>query len=465
MRRKIFILVLGMFSGFTSYSQLIQAEQKDLIQYQGDILDTARAAVGTIDYAAEINLRGLAASGERLPFWMYNNQRGRVYDDTNISGWITGRGIWYLTNYSFLEAGGGVLYQDGNEFDEIIPEEYFVHFENSWLKATLGRKQREAKYGGISASNENILWSLNSRPLTGIQVSTNGPIYLNNGRLGFEASWNEYLLGDDRYYENPGLHHKSIHLLYRTENNFRIKVGLQHFAHYGGETTEGKEPPFTNYWDAVTFKHPTQNHLSSYELYLNKEFRTFDLELLYNHIAMDLTGRRLGNTPDGRYGIFYENHDPDKIISSIMYEFYYTQHQSHTSSSGFVDNYFNHTQYRTGWAFKDHIMGAPFFTYDTETNRVVNNKFTAHHLGLKGQYSTPFNIYPYELLLSYSLNDGTYERRYRPKQEIVAAYFDIRLFESAFDVNLQLASEFNSVASPLFGAAIHLKYQFGKYAR
>src|SRR5690606_13835894 len=171
--------------------------------------------------------------------------------------------------------GAGVGFRD-DYHDEVYFDEWYGHYENSWIKATLGKKQRTLVYNGLSASNENNLWSINSQPLPGIQIGTSRPLFIPNTGIGFEASWNEYLLGKDRRYEDAGLHHKSLHLLYRTLNGFQVKAGVQHFAHYGGSVTSGTLNPLTqDYWDAVTLKHPSQHHLSSYEVYLSQSFTDF----------------------------------------------------------------------------------------------------------------------------------------------------------------------------------------------
>src|SRR5690606_20161273 len=147
------------------------------------------------------------------------------------------------------------------------------------------------------------------------------------------------------------------------------------------------------------------------------------------------------------------------LINSVIYELYTTHHQSHTSFFG-PDNYFNHFTYSTGWAYQDKVMGAPFFTYDRENNVVVNNKFTAHHVGIGGQYTTPFTSYPYRLLLTYSRNDGVYTQRYRPKQNTFYTMFEAKVFQGFADINIQPATEFNNTASPIFGAGVHLSKRF-----
>ena len=460
MNKKItYFLIVFLFTSSVALSQVLEEEQQEPIEYGGEILDTLQSFDRSTDYSAEVNLRGMAGTGDQLPFWMWHNRRGRVSENSNFSGWITGKAITYLSLNSFIEVGAGLLYQDGTN-EEVVPDELYAHFENNWLQVTVGRKQRQAKYYGISASNENILWSVNARPLPGIQLSTTKPVFLSGSKgLGFEASWHEFLLGKDRHMEDARLHHKSFHLLYRTKNDFQVKVGFLHFAHWRGTNPEGEEPELTrNYLDAVLLKHPSQNHLSSYEINLSKKFNDFRIELLYNHIATDQSGRRFGNTPDGRYGIFYETLDEDRLINTFIYEFFYTQHQSY-DRSGFVDNYFNHFVYKSGWAYKNHILGTPFFGYNTETQQVINNKFTAHHIGLCGQYSTFFRTFPYELMISYSRSDGTYDLRFRPEQNMLATFLDVKILESFIDLNVHFATEFNTYSSPIYGGALHLKYE------
>ena len=409
--------------------------------------------------SAEVHLVGLASTGDQLPFWMYSNQRGRIYENTNLSGWITGRTRTSLGEYAFLEAGAGLLLRDDAP-NEITDDELYLHLETQWLHITLGRKHRPVLYNGLSASNENILWSLNARPLHGLQIGTNEPVFLKGERgLGFEASWSEFLLGEDRYLEDAQLHRKSFHLLYRTNTDLQVRIGMQHFAHYGGATADGTVPNNTqSYWKAVSFDHPSQHHLSSYEINISQDFLDYRLEFLYNHIAVDRSGRVLNNLPDGRYGIFYERRDKDRWINSVIYELYYTHDQDYTSETWPGDDYFNHHVYRSGWAYQDKILGAPFFTYDREAERVTNNKFTAHHIGIGGQYTTPFKTYPYRFLVSYAMNEGTYDNRFQRNQDVFSTYLDTRVFSSGVDINLQIGTEFNSHSSPLFGAGVHLMY-------
>ena len=429
------------------------------------------------NYLVDFNLRGFGSTQERLPFWFYQNQRGRVSEDSNFSAWISGKAVRYLTPESYFILGAGVLYQDGGE-KGALADELYLHFQNSWMYATAGQKQQPMLYNGLSASNESILWSLNARPMPGIQIGTTDPIFLfSDEGFGFEGSWNEYLMGKDRFVPGAKVHHKEFRFVYR-KGSWLVKAGFQHMAQWSGTSpTNGKQPDtFEDYMRIVTGlsgdANATEgdqlsalgNHLGGWEAYVYKEFRNFRLELFYNHIFEDGSGIRLSNTPDGRYGIFYEHNNKNQLISSVMYEWYYTHHQSYTTTGVHKhDDYFNNGNYRSGWTYERRVIGAPFFTVNPDPENliaIINNKFAAHHIGIGGQIGNYFNVFPYRLLLSYAHNDGRYNRRYRPlKQNVFYGLFDLRLLdENAISIDLQLGLELNSYTVPVYGAGVHLSY-------
>ena len=98
--------------------------------------------------------------------------------------------------------------------------------------------------------------------------------------------------------------------------------------------------------------------------------------------------------------------------------------------------------------------------YDPERIRVKNNKFLAHHLGISGSVGDYYNSYPYKLLASYSRNEGTVERRYNPKQDVLFWGLEMLIFRDILDINLELGGEYKSDATPLYGAGISLIKKF-----
>ncbi|UJH89852.1 hypothetical protein LZ575_12665 [Antarcticibacterium sp. 1MA-6-2] len=130
------------------------------------------AVFSQAEYSGEVNLSGMVSSQDNLPFWMHHNKRGRILENTNVAGWVSGKAIFETGFYSSLEIGAGGLVRD-NEGDEFAVDEAYAHFQTEDLYITAGIKHQEELYNGLSASNRSILWSLNSRAIPGLQIGTN----------------------------------------------------------------------------------------------------------------------------------------------------------------------------------------------------------------------------------------------------------------------------------------------------
>ena len=419
-----------------------------------------------INYEGFGSLTGIVYSQEESPFWIHSNQRGRIDESSNISAFFTAKATYEFSENASLEVGLGGLFHDGYS-EKLQLDESYLGFQNSWLLAHVGRKQKTELYDGLSASNQNILWSLNARPLPGISFQTKQPIYFwKNAGLAFEASLEEFITDDERYVKDTRVHHKSFHLIFNKIQNFEFKVGLQHFVQWGGTSPVfGKLPgSFNDYINVFTGKEGNDNvsgeeanalgnHLGSYEVYLNTSINNYKVEILYNHLFEDGSGRVLRNTPDGRYGVFIKNPDSNNIINSLMYEFYYTKDQSDDNiTTDGSDNYFNNNLYRSGWTYESRILGVPFITLDDDRFRINNNKIIVHHIGISGIVS---NL-PYKLLTSYRKNYGGKGTTSFEKNTVLSTYLDLKVYQSYFDVNLQLGSDFSDIESPNFGAGVQL---------
>ena len=463
---KFITVLFGLCLSFTAYSQLSPEEL--------EIFSPSLGYHSDEKFSLELNLRGLPSSREVLPFWMYHNSRGRISSESHVVSWISTKSFTFLTDNKYLLLGAGALYDEGRKHKGIMVDELFAHYEDPNVYLTLGKKQQPEYYNGLSASNGNLLWSLNARPLTGIQLGTVAPLYFFRSRqFGVEAAWNEYFPGKDGFVEDSRIHHKRIHLVFQKQD-WQLKLGVQHFAQWGGTSPRvGPQPSDAeNYLKVLTGKEGSvihsetgklttiANHVGTYELLLEKDFWNFSIQFFYNHLFEDVSGKRLQNFPDGRYGLFYENRNKDQFISSAIYELYYTHHQSYTAS-GFhkYDNYFNNGTYQSGWTYEGRVLGSPFFTPDPEGSGIINNKFTAHHIGFSGVVGNYFRTYPYKLLISYAHNDGRYSRRFRPQQEVLYGLLDVLVLDTILHLNLQAGFEINSTSAPVYGAGMKVSYK------
>lgn len=427
-----------------------------------------------IEFKASATAEGIFYSEEKSPFWMHSNQRGRIDEKTNFSSWVNGTGTYRFRNGRILTVGLGILYHDGYTSEAQL-DEYFVNYENSWLEAFAGRKQKREFFNGISATNENLLWSLNSRPIPGIGLSTKPIMLFKKSGIGFKASWEEYFSDEkERYIQKPRIHHKSFHLIYDGIRNIELQAGVHHYVQWAGKSPEYGELPagFEDYLKVITggsmiggdgFVGEQEinglgNHLGGYEVQLNTGFSHYDLSLIYNTIFEDFSGIKLRNTPDGRYGIYLKDQQPDKWVQAIMYEYYFTRNQSknYPTTDG-KDNYFNNHLYRSGWTYENRIIGLPFFMLDEDRFRVAHNNIVAHHLGLTGK---AFLHYPYKLLASYRGNYGAKGGTSKPVEQIISTYLDVNVWQEFINVNLQVGADINSEESTNVGIGLKVQKTF-----
>ena len=409
---------------------------------------------------------------------MHTNYRGRLDEKTHFSGLLSYKANIDLGEEREAEFGLGGFIKDGYEDGVMLDEAYFSYLSPKF-GVVLGKKQRKDLFQGLSASNENILWSLNAAPMPGLRFFVRDPLFLlDDHGLGIKASLEEYLMDDDRYIENTRVHHKSIHLVYRSKNNFQIDVGVQHFVQWAGTSEEFGVLPhsFEDYIRVVTGMasegdvgngqevNALGNQIGSYEIKVKTKIRDLDFKFLYNHIFEDASGMKGGNLPDGRYAIYFEdNRDTfwgTSWLKAFMYEFYYTKNQSRSRVSSEVDgadNYFNNNLYRSGWTYNNQVLGVPFILLNDDNFRIGTNILTVHHLGLKGQL---FDNYPYRFLLSYRKNYGVKGSFFPETKEVFSTLVEVDLINSNYNLKAQIGADIKSYENSNFGIGVIFSKSF-----
>src|SRR5690554_3403409 len=186
-----------------------------------------------IEFSGGVETSILDGTGKQLPFWMQHNQRGRIDAQTNFMSLLGGTAIHRWGEASVLEGGVNLLYQDAK--DQLELDQIYLEYRNSWLRFIVGAKQEEQHYMGLSATNENLLNSINARPAPGLRWNTVRPLFiLPKYGIGFEAGWEDYFLEEDRFVRNARLHHKYLRLVFRPSNDFELKAGMQHYVQWAG---------------------------------------------------------------------------------------------------------------------------------------------------------------------------------------------------------------------------------------
>lgn len=436
----------------------------------------SKTSAQVLDYGLDFESTAQLYSGERSPFWMHSNKYGRLDEKTQISGLVSPRLNLNLGADSYFEVGAGVLYKNGFENGLSLDEAYFTYVTKN-LGVTVGKKHKEDAFQGLSASPQGIHWSLNAPAIPGFQIFTPGPVLTNDtSGFGFEASLEEYIIDDDRYVEDTRLHHKSFHFVYRGQNNFGIKMGVQHYVQWAGTSpTEGPLPDSFKDYLRIVFAKPSDdvgdqevnalgNQLGSYEVEVDTKIKELDFRFIYNHIFEDASGMKMGNLPDGRYAVYVEdNRDTfwgTPWVRAFIYEFYYTKNQSRRRAGSLIDgadNYFNNNLYRSGWTYKNRIIGMPFILLNENRFRIGTNIVAVHHVGIKGR---AFDKFPYRFLLSYRQNYGVKGSFFPQKREIFSTFLEFELINSDYQLDARIGADINTADNSNFGIGLNFTKSF-----
>lgn len=376
-------------------------------------------------FDAKVSSTAILSSQSEIPFWLRANTGFEFSEFTNFSGVVASTYTYNFKKFT-LEAGAYIFARDGVE-NNIQRRDLYIQASNKWLNITVGSKQWEEAFFGLSSTNQNFLFSNNARPLPGIIIEANEPFTLFK-KLKVDWAIAHYNLNDNRFVANTNVHYKRVSLQAPLSKKSNVTLGIQHFAQWGGTSTSlGVLPNNLNaFWDVFLAKQAPEsnipneafnalgNHLGSYTFKYDLQLNQGALSFYHEHPFEDGSGSRLQNFEDGVWGLTFKPSN-NSIIKGILYEYVETRDQSGRASTSGQDNYFNNKIYRSGWTYEQNIIGSPFFKTDKSLGQtsglvpVIGSRFQVHHLGIHavikqvslttrasyskniGTYSTPFN--------------------------------------------------------------------------
>ncbi|MBR5905778.1 MAG: hypothetical protein IKZ51_04910 [Bacteroidales bacterium] len=408
------------------------------------------------DFFVSAMLLGALSTGGTLPFWAVSNQGGIMPDNNGALAVIQAYKTFDETKTFQWQAGVSLaanwqpndpLNPESSPFHPMVDELYAGARWNV-LRADLGMMHREREFlgadknlGSLSVNEGHIIESNNSRAMPGYKlVLEPWAIPFTGKHVLISGVWGDYKTIDDRYMKDALVHRLQAYLTYDSRNHFYVRIGLDHYALWGGTGPKGQtmDINFKNYLRICTGRSAGSDgtisdqinclgdHGGAEELRMGWRYDDFDVTFQYEKPYSDKSGMRFNNLPDGAYTLHFSLKDKDRWVSDVLAEFHYTmwqsgaKHEAETDADGNVipwhpgfnifggDNYFTNGEYKSGWThFGRAICGPLFYTklYNDGVYRVYNNRYIAYHLGVSGKL---FKFAPYRLMLTYSCNCGTY---------------------------------------------------------
>lgn len=426
------------------------------------------------DFALSLLLLGALSSGNQLPFWATSNQFGLMPEGSGGLALLQA-GTQYDLSKEFQWKWGLSLAGNADsrtaDFSAMVDE---LYGSARWkaLRLDVGMKHVDTEFwgagmrslGSMSATGGHVAWSGNARTMPGYLATLDPvPVPLTRKIMWIRGAFGDYKTLDNRYVKGALVHRTQIYFLFKITKRLDFQFGLDHIALWGGTSPgEGAIPvTFDNYFRVITGRSASSKGTLNDQLNVIGDQRggglyRFDWRgdgwkiILQRDFPYDdgsgMSG--LQNFPDGAHTFWFGWDDKDRWVSDIVYEYHYTMKQSGTyhdrptteeerktldpsdqyhywhSVFGGVDNYFNHSAYKSGWTYYGRCVGNPlFFPVGTRAGTwtgkeivmgIESNRFKAHHFSISGK---AFKCLPYKLMLTYSQNYGTYYSPYEGESQ------------------------------------------------
>ena len=434
----------------------------------------------TKDVSYTIHSSAGLSSDTKLPFWLAANQYGSVPESDfsllNTSIFKTYDAPDKNFDISYKASATGFIAQE----NKLLLNELYLGIRFKNIVLDFGAKNDAVLWNNLSSSNGNIIKSINSRAMPGINIKTNNFITLPFAKswLEFKGNFAHYLMNDTRFVDNTNLHHKSLHFKTMLSSTFGIIAGLDHYVQWGGNSPLfGPQPNSFNDYIKIVFgaegdDSATQNdqfnalgnHVGSYLLQFNYQGQKANYYFYYSHPFEDTSGREMTNWQDGLYGFFIDFKKQKAFVSHLLTEFTYTKTMSNIprSASG-ADNYFNNSIYKSGWTYYGKTIGSAYFTPKQEDENGIisgvilgDNRFSAINIGANGF----FKSVSYRLLLSHTTYHGWFGQEYDTNPFQFSGFLDIiipqSIFNLPFDISASVAFDSGTYRPKNFGAFLSI---------
>lgn len=414
---------------------------------------------------------GIFTTGDNAPFWMTNNQYGIGWHERNNQYLRAGIFVDKSISKIGVLAGGDFIIANNLESDVFV-QQLYLDLKYQKIGLSLGQKERKMLFRNNALSTGGLSLSNNYRPIPQAELSTkefiplpftkNSLSFMGGVSYGFYTD-NDYRnkAGNGTYLKNALFHHKYLYMkLEKPQSAWNLIAGVEIATQWGGDRYDNDTLSYSNPHSLKdmfkVFTHRSGggdardedqiNRLGetwgSYHLVFNYNFKNnSSLRIFYEHFFDDRSGIEYMNYPDGTYGVEY-NFNKKQLLSTILFEFVYTRHQSgpreydedgnwiHISTA---DDYYNNWSYISnqhhGFVTGNPLLTSPVY-YKGKSLAILNSQIAAYHLGAEGWLHENLS---YKALVTYSQGYGTPLRKLPKKAKDFMSSVELRYSNPSLD--------------------------------
>lgn len=382
----------------------------------------------------QIDMSGVVSTGSNSPFWLQNNQYGKVSFDPNSLSLFAKIQKEKSTSHTFFDYNFVTsAYMNVSTTTSILLHELYLNGRIWAFNTSIGMREETHGNQDETLSSGGLLFSNNARPMPKVFIGIEDftPLFFKNRLIEIKGGISHGWFTDQIYTKDLLLHHKYAGIRIGGNNSpVHVQYSLDHAAQWGGNIPGiGKQPSGINDFINVFFARSGSssstlfeqinvggNHIISQSAKIELNIKSFEVNAYWQNLSEDKPILFITNTvniADGLWGISLKNNKLP-IFQKFLYEYLNTTDQNgpfHDRDGvvyGGGDSYFNNYLYQNGWTHYGRTIGTPFITspvYNKEKEvYILNNRVQVHHFGLEGAY----NGYRYKLLSSFTKNYGSY---------------------------------------------------------
>jgi len=262
----------------------------------------------------------------------------------------------------------------------------------------------------------------------GLSEYTDVPFF-NPGRVQVKGQVSVGWLGSDSLVSNAMYQQRSAYLKIGQDSRLRSRRaisyslygGLNHFAIWGGERSDGGELPGD--WPDLLRPIVPGNNLGFFDYGATLHIQELKIRAYTQSPFESRNSLNPFRIKNRIVGFEVEDNRRGSLFPTITLELINTTWRDpDLESSTSVDyNFYNDERYPNGWSYQGRILGTPLFfnqeraihylgeDYDTDPDHnwnITNNRLNGIHLGVKG--TLPNEAFSYRTLATLTINYGSY---------------------------------------------------------
>jgi hypothetical protein len=331
------------------------------------------------------------ASKGFLPLWLVSNRFGVISDQqfdfsTHIRATNSNLLLGSATDNKGLYVDYGIDAYNNDHLRNTFFNEAYVKLRFQHLTLSGGRFKQIIGEVDPELSSGSLGLSGNAIPIPKINLAlsyTNIPF--TNGWLQFKGMISHGWMGNDQFMKDAFLHEKNLYVRIG-KHKFKIYGGLEHYAVWGGHkdgfyTTDRS---FSQFIDVVTGIAVNDGSVNG-DILPNRpgdqrgvieagaEWEDDNFKLQVNNQTPFDSGEAVDiKNIDRLLSFNFTNKKEGSILKKIVVEYIHTNQGNDFIPNRYRQSLYNNGIYRTGWEYRNRIIGTPIFTNRTRASQFID---------------------------------------------------------------------------------------------